>query len=108
VLLVLAVGICLSAINVKYRDVRYVIPFVLQLGMFVTPVIYPLTFAPQEWRPLLYLNPLTGIVSGIRAALFGLELPLMAIGVAALMTGVFCVVSFVIFRHMERSFADVI
>jgi lipopolysaccharide transport system permease protein len=108
VLLVLAVGIGLSAINVRYRDVRYVIPFALQLGLFVTPVIYPLTFAPEEWRPLLYLNPLTGIVAGLRAALFGLELPLTAMGVAALMTGVLCVVSLVIFRYMERSFADVI
>jgi ABC-type polysaccharide/polyol phosphate export permease len=54
------------------------------------------------------LNPLTGIVSGLRAALFGLELPLTAIGVAALMTALLCVTSLLIFRHMERSFADVI
>ncbi len=108
VLLVLAVGIVMSALNVKYRDVRYVIPFVLQVGMFITPVIFPLSFAPEKWRALFYLNPMTGIVSGIRAAVFGLDLPIAAMSSSVLITAVLLVVSVTVFRHMERTFADVI
>lgn len=108
VLLVLAVGMAMSAVNVRYRDMRYVTPFVLQLGMFVTPVIYPVSFAPESWRPVLYLNPMTGIIEGTRAALFGLEIPIAAMGVSAAITILTLAASVVVFHRMERSFADVI
>src|SRR5439155_17693472 len=61
-LLALGVGMWMSALNVKYRDIRYALPFVIQLCMFISPVIYPSSFVPQKWRWLLALNPLTGII----------------------------------------------
>ncbi|MEZ6050266.1 MAG: ABC transporter permease [Planctomycetaceae bacterium] len=108
VILVLAIGTGMAALNVKYRDVRYVIPFILQLGMFITPVIYPLSFAPEKWRPLFYLNPMTGIVAGIRSALFGLELPVAAMLSSTVITTLLLFGSVTLFRRMERTFADVI
>src|SRR5262249_17744308 len=76
-LLALAFGLWLSALNVKYRDVRYALPFGIQLLMFATPVIYPASMVPARWRWLLGLNPLTGIVEGFRSSLFGRDLDLM-------------------------------
>ena len=65
------VGMWLSALNVKYRDIRYVLPFLIQLWMFATPIIYPASIVPLKWRWVLAINPVTGIVEGFRAALFG-------------------------------------
>jgi ABC-type polysaccharide/polyol phosphate export permease len=70
------VGIYTSALNVKYRDIRYALPFAIQIWMFVTPVIYPVSFLPQRWRWLLGLNPLSGIIEGFHAAIFGHPLKL--------------------------------
>ena len=69
--LALAVGIWMSALNAQYRDVRHALPFVIQLWMFATPIIYPLSIVPAEYRWIMALNPLTGIVEGFRASLFG-------------------------------------
>src|SRR5574341_332449 len=71
VLLALGIGMWLSALNVKYRDIRYAIPFLIQLWMFASPVIYPPSLLPAKWRWLLTLNPLTGIINNSRIALFG-------------------------------------
>src|SRR5258706_13002923 len=70
-LLALGVGMWLSALNVKYRDIRYAIPFLIQLWMFGSPIIYPLSMVPAKWQWLLMLNPLTGIIQNFRVALFG-------------------------------------
>src|SRR2546423_1074029 len=70
-LFTLGMGMLLSAWNVKYRDIRHLIPFLLQIWMFASPVIYPPTFVPQRWRWVLKLNPMTGIIDGFRAAIFG-------------------------------------
>jgi lipopolysaccharide transport system permease protein len=61
----------MSALNVKYRDVRYALPFLIQLGMFATPIIYPSSLVPDKWRWLLALNPLTGQIEAYRSAFFG-------------------------------------
>ena len=66
-----ALGIWTSALNVKYRDIRYALPFVIQILMFLTPVIYPVSFLPARWRWVLRLNPLSGIIEGFRDAIFG-------------------------------------
>ena len=71
VLVALAFGMWIAALNVKYRDVRYAVPFMIQLWMFVTPVIYPVTIVPRRWRWLLYVNPMSGIIQGYRSALLG-------------------------------------
>lgn len=104
-LLALGVGMLMSALNVKYRDIRYALPFMIQVWLFLSPVIYPV---PENWRWLLSLNPMTGIVEGFRAALFGEPLSWLSFGVAAGITLVLLVASAFVFRRMEKSFADVI
>jgi len=105
----------LAALNVRYRDVRYVVPFLVQIWLFVTPVIYPASkLAPllAEWglpRWLPGLNPMAGVVEGFRWSLFGTgsqSLPLIA---ASAVTAVFFLISGTLyFQHVERSFADVV
>lgn len=108
VVLALAVGVLLSALNVRYRDVRYVIPFVLQIWMFASPIIYPLRAVPERWRWVFELNPVAWMVEGSRAALFEQTI-LWPELLASLTTGAILLLgaSF-LFRRMERDFADVI
>ncbi len=103
-----ACGMWIAAINVKYRDVKYALPFVLQFWMFATPVIYPVNFVPAAWRWLLLLNPLTGIIGGFRAALLNRPFDWSAIAIAAALTLGAAAYSAWSFRRMESSFADVI
>ena len=108
-LLALGVGMWLSALNVKYRDIRYAIPFVIQLWMFASPIIYPLSMLPKKWQWVLLLNPLTGIIQNFRIAMFGnqpFEWTSLAISVA--ITLLVLTYSAFSFRRMERHFADVI
>lgn len=107
-LLALGVGIFFSALNVKYRDVRYALPFLIQIWMFVTPIIYPSSLVPEEWRWVLALNPLTGIVESFRASLFGRELPWLELGYSAVFALAMLVYAAFTFRRMERSFAEFI
>lgn len=106
--LTLGLGLWLAALNVKYRDVRVMIPFVLQVWMYATPVVYPQHLLPEPWRSLAFLNPMTGVVEGFRWCLFGGELPTLAL----CSTLVFAVLLFaggvLFFRRMERTFVDVI
>lgn len=108
VLLAVAVSLGMSALNVKYRDVRYALPFVIQLWMFATPIIYPSSLVPEQWRWVLALNPLAGVVDGFRASLFGLPMDWGGLGLSALTTLVVLVVSSMAFFRMERSFADIV
>lgn len=107
-LLALAVGMWTSALNVRYRDVRYALPFLIQIWMFATPIIYPASLIPQHWRWVLALNPLTGIIEGYRAVLFGLPLDGLLLGTSALITLLLLLVAVYHFRQMEKSFADII
>ena len=103
------VGLWLAALNVRYRDVRYVIPFLIQMWLFATPVAYPSSLLPREWQLVYAINPMVGVVEGFRWALLGTStqaLDLLAVSSAGaiglLVSGV------MYFRQMERSFADVI
>jgi lipopolysaccharide transport system permease protein len=107
-LLALGVGMWMSALNVKYRDVRYALPFLIQLWMFASPIIYPTSLVADQWRWLLALNPLTGIIEGFRAALFGRPLDGTALGLSAAVTLAVLVLAAYSFRRMERAFADVV
>ncbi len=109
----LGFGLWLAALNVKYRDVNYLIPFLLQLWMYATPVVYGATVIPEQLRWVMALNPMTGVVEGFRWCLLGsvleqtappgpLTLVTAAISLAVLLTGV------VFFRSTEKTFADVI
>jgi len=107
-LLALAVGMWLSALNVKYRDVRFALPFIVQLWMFVSPVIYPTSFLPPRFRWILSLNPLTGVIEGYRSALLGRFFNWSALAIATVITLAVLVYSSFAFRRMEKEFADII
>lgn len=104
----LGVGTWMSALNVKYRDVRFALPFLIQLWLFVSSVILPSTSIPQKWRWLLMLNPMSGIIEGYRAALFGLPFDWPALGIASVLTIVVLLYAIYAFGRVERSFADII
>lgn len=108
VLFSLGIGTWMSALNVKYRDVRFALPFLIQLWLFVSSVILPSSSLPPKWRSLLRLNPMSGIVEAYRAALFGIAFDWPAIGIAAFLTVLILVCSLYAFTRVERSFADII
>ena len=105
----LAIGLWLSALNVQYRDVRYTIPFLTQFWLFSTPIAYPSSLVPEGWRVLYGLNPMAGVVEGFRWALLGTAHapgPMLAVSVAVVLA--LLVGGLYYFRHMERTFADVV
>lgn len=104
----LGVGTFLSAVNVKYRDVKYVVPFLVQLWMFGSPVVYATTLIPPEWHTVFALNPMTGVVEGFRWALIGGPRPDDLIIVSAVASVLVLLGALVYFRRVERTFADVI
>lgn len=105
----LGVGLWLAAINVQYRDVNYVLPFVVQLWLFATPVAYPSSLLSEPWRTLYGLNPMVGVIEGFRWALLGTETaPGQMVFVSSLIATALLVTGAFYFRRMERTFADVI
>jgi lipopolysaccharide transport system permease protein len=107
-LLAFGVGMWTSALNVKYRDVRHALPFVVQLWMFVSPIIYPTNLIPTRWRWLITLNPLTGIIDGFRATLLAQPFNWFELAVSAVLTSAILACAFYYFRTTERKFADII
>lgn len=108
VLAALAAGTALAGLSATYRDFRYVVPFLLQLWLFASPVIYPVTLVPGEWRWLLYLNPMTGVIDAYRWALLGADCNWGSIGTAWPVVVVASLGSVAYFRRAERRFADVL
>ena len=105
----LAVGLWLSALNVEYRDVRYVLPFVVQFWMFATPIAYPSTLLGQPWRTLYGLNPMAGVIEGFRWALLGTgAAPGPMIAASSIASLVILVSGAFYFRRVEKTFADVV
>ena len=103
------VGMWLSALNVKYRDIRYTIPFLVQLWLFATPVIYPITLLPEKYRWLLSLNPMGGVIDAHRACILGHKpIDWVSLGISMGTTLLIFVTGVFYFRRMERSFADII
>lgn len=107
-LLAVGVGMWMSALNVKYRDIRYALPFLIQLGMFATPIIYPMSLVPEKWRWLFALNPLSGQIEAYRAAFFGKPFDWFALGISAVITFAVLIYAAFTFKRMEKSFADII
>jgi lipopolysaccharide transport system permease protein len=107
-LLAAGVGMWMSAINVRYRDVRYALPFLIQIWMFATPIIYPFSLIPDKWRGLLLLNPLTGLIEGYRSAILGKPFDFAGLGMATIVILLILIYSLSRFRQMERSFADIV
>jgi lipopolysaccharide transport system permease protein len=106
-LLALGVGMWMSALNVKYRDIRYALPFLMQLWMFVSPIIYPASLL-KKWWWVLAINPLTGIIEGFRSALLGLPFGWTSIAISTVFTIAILVFAMYTFRRMEKRFADIV
>ena len=107
-LFALGVGTWFAALNVKYRDVRFALPFLIQIWLFVSSVILPSSALGPKWRWILMFNPMSGIIEGYRSALFGLPFDWTAIGIAAAITFVVLIYAIYSFARVERSFADII
>jgi lipopolysaccharide transport system permease protein len=103
------VGLWLSALSVRYRDVPFVIPFLIQFWLFASPVIYPVSVVPEAWRWVLSLNPMVGVIDGMRWALLDRDPPDVAVVATSIGAALVLLVSgLVFFRRFERRFADVI
>jgi lipopolysaccharide transport system permease protein len=103
-------GLWLSALNVKYRDFRYVVPFLVQFGLYISPVGFASSIVPEKWRLLYFLNPMVGVIDGFRWAILGDAFPVYWPGLilSAFLTLLIFIGGLFYFRNMERSFADVI
>ena len=109
ILTAFGVGFWLSALNVKYRDVAYAIPFLTQFWLFVTPVVYSTSIVPQQWRWLYGLNPMAGVVEGFRWALLGQgQAPVQLIALSLISVIVLLSTGLVYFQRVEHEFADVV
>ena len=109
VLTALAVGLWLSALNVRYRDVGHTIPFLVQFWMFASPVAYPVSLVPEKWRLLYGLNPMAGVIEGFRWALLGKETPdFGVVAISAVMVLALLIPGIIYFKYTERTFADLV
>jgi lipopolysaccharide transport system permease protein len=107
--LALTMGLWLGPVNVRFRDVMHTLPFLIQVWMYASPIVYPLSMVPARWQALYALNPMVGIIEGFRWALLGTNSPnLAAIGISAVVTVFGLAAGMVFFKRMERTFADII
>jgi len=105
----LAVSLWLAALNVRYRDVRYAVPFLTQVWLFVTPIVYTIDLIPKVWRPVYALNPMVSVVEGVRWSLLGTAgAPGRTLVISAQVVLVLLVGGLYYFRRMERTFADIV
>jgi lipopolysaccharide transport system permease protein len=105
----LAVGLWFSALNVRYRDVGHAVPFIIQIWMFLSPVVYSVNLIPEKWRLLYGLNPMVGVIEGFRWALLGKAGPdFSMMAISALVVGAVLFGGLIFFRKMEQTFADVV
>jgi len=103
-------GIFVAALNVKYRDFRYIVPFIIQFGLYISPVGFSSRVIPEKWQILYYLNPMVGVIEGFRWCILGgaNTLNAAALIISLLVTTVFIVIGIYYFRKTERSFVDII
>lgn len=105
----LGAGLWMSALNVKYRDVRYIVPFLVQIWLFATPVAYPSSLLREPWKTVYGLNPMVGVIEGFRWALLGTNTaPGLMVAASALASVVLLISGAFYFRHMEKQFADIV
>jgi len=107
-LLALGVGLLSAAVTVKYRDLRHALPFIIQLWMFASPVIYPTSIVPEKWKWLVTINPIAGIIEGFRASLTGSSFDWVHVSISAVITLAMLICSVYVFRRFEDTFADVV
>jgi lipopolysaccharide transport system permease protein len=102
------VGAWLTALNIQYRDVQHLIPFAVQVWMYASPIVYPLSLVPEAYRPFYILNPMVGVIEGFRSVLLGTtEVPWGAVAASVVVSALILLTGVFYFRRMERVFADV-
>jgi lipopolysaccharide transport system permease protein len=104
----LGIGTLLAALTVAYRDFTHLTPFIVQIWMYATPVIFPVTLVPAQWRWLLYLNPMTGLTEGFRSTFLGKPFDVIGLAASLAVAAVLFAMGVAYFEHAERRFADVI
>jgi len=104
----LGVGTLLSALTVAYRDFTHLTPFLVQIWMYITPVIYPVSLVPEKWQWLLYVNPMTGLIEAFRSAFLGKPFDLTGISISLGVTVLVFAFGVAYFERVERRFADII
>ena len=104
----LGVGTLLSALTVAYRDFTHLTPFMVQIWLYITPVIFPVSLVPERWQWLLYINPMTGLVEGFRAAFLGKPFDLTGLGISFTIALAVFLIGVAYFEKVERRFADII
>ncbi len=108
-LLALSIGLWLGPINVRFRDIKHTLPFMLQIWMYASPIVYPLSMVPEQWQGLYALNPMVGVIEGFRWAVFDQGAPNFgALAISGVMIALLMVGGLIFFRRAERTFADVI
>lgn len=108
-MIALAVSLWLAPLNVRYRDIAYVIPFLIQVWMYASPIVYPVSLVPARWRVFYNLNPMVGVIEGFRWAMLGTRSPdFVAMGMSAAFVLLLLFSGAVFFKYMERTFADVV
>ncbi len=108
-LLALSIGLWLAPINVRFRDVKHTLPFIIQVWMYASPIVYPLSMVPQQWQWAYSLNPMVGVIEGFRWAVFDRGEPnFMALGMSIVVIAALLFGGLLFFRRMERTFADLI
>lgn len=104
----LGVGVLLSALTVAYRDFRFVVPFLVQIWMYATPVVYPASLVPEKWQWILFLNPMAGVIEAFRSVFLGSPLDLSSVAVSFLVALLMLIWGMAYFERVERRFADII
>lgn len=100
------VGLYLTAVNVKYRDFRYIIPFIVQFGLYITPVGFSSSVIPEKWRIVYALNPMVGVIDGFRWCILGQPFNLVSFSISIIMMVIFMIIGVWYFRRLEKTFAD--
>ena len=108
ILIAAAFGTLFAALNVRFRDVKFALPFLLQVWMIASPIFYPANLLTEKWRLIFAINPLTGIIEGMRSSLFGTAFDWQVIAVSLASTFVFLMIALFDFKYMEDDFADLI
>jgi len=104
----IGMGAFLSALNVEYRDFQYITPFLIQIWMFCSPVVYPVSIVPERWRWILILNPMTGVIDNYRAAFLGKAIDWQGLGISGLAIVAIFIIGLSYFLRVEQRFADII
>lgn len=108
IFIALGVGTLLAALHVAYRDFRYVIPYLIQLWMFATPVVYPASLVPEQWKWLLYLNPMAGLIEGFRSVFLGNPFDIQGLMISSVTAIIIFICGVAYFERVKRRFADII